>query len=238
MSTISAILILSASDYGLGYVFLPFLIWLLVCAGGLAPLVLLRYANFSPVEQPIPIFEKVLSVLDPSWIEENGFQVKYAIRPLGVPMAIFVNLDQTIALVAFGGGLQIVDLVSNFPAGISLTTSTTIDGPVIPNPPGVMFQTCRDCDLQSLLQIHQDGLGFLRRHLQTEIVCHQDVAISMQQFVRRQLNHLLLRPWNILALPYRWAITRFARMNLTLEQQEQKGIIDLQSLLRQSRAAA
>lgn len=219
------------------YLFLPFVIWLVVCASGIAPLIMLRYSNFSPVEHPIPIFERALTVLDPAWIEETGFQGKYAIQPLGIPMAIFTNSDETIAMaVYFAGGQRIVDLVSKFPGDISVTTSTTIDGPVVPTPPGVMFQAFRGYDSQDLLQIHQSGIEFLKRHLEAEPVRHKDVAGSMQQFIGRQLNYLFLRPWNILALPYRWAVTRFARKNLTLEQQEQKGIIDLESLMRQSQA--
>ncbi len=235
MSTLSNILILAEGNWGTGYLFTPLLIWLFVCASGLAPPILLRYSNFTPVEQPIPIFKKALSVLDPVWIDENGFQGKSAIQPLGIPMAIFTNADQTIAMaVYFAGGQRVVDLVSKFPGHISVTTSTTIDGPVVPAPPGVMYQGFRGCDAQNLLQIHQDGIEFLKGHLQAELVRHEDVASSMQQFIGRQLYHLFLRPWNILALPYRWAVTRFARMNLTLEQQEQKGIIDLDSLIHQS----
>ena len=236
MPTLSEILILSEPNYGIGYLFLPILIWLFLCACGIAPLIVLRYSNFSPVEDAIPVFKRALSVLDPAWIKESGFQGKYVIQPLGIPMAIFTNTDQTIAVaVYFAGGKRVVDFVSKFPGDISVTTSTTIDGPVVPTPPGVMFQAFRGYDSQDLLQIHQEGVEFLKRHLQTERIRQEDVAGSMQQFIGRQLHHMFIRPWNILASPYRWAVTRFARMNLTLEQQEQKGIIDLESLIRQVR---
>jgi hypothetical protein len=219
------------------YFLLPLLIWLVICASGIAPLIMLRYSNFAPVEHPVPIFEKALSVLDPAWLQEAGFHGKYAIQPLGIPMAIFTNADNTVVMaVYFAGGQRVVDFVSKFPGDISLTTSTTIDGPVVPTPPGVMFQSFRGADSKELLQIHQQGIDFLRRHLHADLVSQEDVAGSMKTFIGRQLNNLCMRPWNILTLPYRWAVTRFVRMDLTLEQQEQKGIIDLNSLIRQSQA--
>lgn len=129
-----------------------------------------------------------------------------------------------------------MDLVSEFPADISLTTSTSIDGPVVPAPLGVMFQTFRGKDAKELLHIHENGIDFLRTHLNADLIPQEDVASSIKTFIGRQLNHLCMRPWNALALPYRWAVTRFVRMNLTVEQQEQKRIIDLDSLRRQSQA--
>jgi hypothetical protein len=222
----------------IAYLVIPFLIWLFVCACGIAPLIMLRYSNFAPVEYPIPIFEKALSVLDPVWIQEAGFHGKYAIQPLGVQMAIFTNPDNTIVMaVYFAAEQRVVDLVSKFPGNISLTTSTTIDGPVLPAPPGVIFQSFRGTDAKELLLIHRNGIDFLRKHLNADLVSQDDVANSMKTFIGRQLNNLVLRPWNILTLPYRWAVTRFARANLTLEQQAQKRIIDLESLMRQSQRA-
>ena len=237
MSTLSEFLILSEGSSPAGYLFYPLLIWLVICAGGIVPLILLRFSDFSPVEHAFPIFQSALSSLDPAWLEESGFQATCAIKPLGISMAFFTNPDRTIVMaVYFVGGARIIDIVSDFPGDISVTTSTSIDGPVVPSPPGVMFQTFRGYEPQDLLQRHQDGIEFLKRHLQIDLVSDKDVASALRQFVGRQLNHLLLRPWNILALPYRWAVTRFARKNLTLEQQEQKGIINLESLKRQSRA--
>ena len=221
------------------YLLLPLLIWLFVCASGIAPLIMLRYSNFAPVEHPIPIFEKALSVLDPVWIQESGFHENCAIQPLGIPMAVFTNTDNTIAMaVYFAGGQRVVDLVSKFPGDISLTTSTTIDGPVVPSPPGVMFQSFRGSDPKDLIHIHQNGIEFLKTHLQTKLLSQENVASSVQTFVCRQLSNLCSRPWTALMFPYRFAVTRFARMNLTLRQQEQKGIVNLESLVRQSRAGA
>ena len=201
-------------------------------------MIMLRFSNFSPIEHSIPIFEKALSVLDPVWIQEAGFHGKYAIRPLGVQMAIFTNPDNTIVMaVYFAGGHRVIDLVSEFPGNISLSTSTSIDGPVVPEPPGVMFQTFRGTDAKELLHIHRNGIEFLKKHLNVDLVSQDDVASSIKTFIGRQLNNLLMRPWSMLTLPYRWSVTRFARMNLTLEQQEQNNIIDLESLMRQSQGA-
>lgn len=217
------------------YLLIPLLIWLFICASGIAPLILLRFSDFSPVAKPIPIFEKAVSVVDPAWIEENGFQGKCAIEPLGIPMAIFTNADETIALaVYFAADQRIIDLVSKFPDEISLTTSTTIDGPLLPSPPGIMYQGFSGLDAENLLRIHHAAVEFLKQHLKTELVPHEDIPSAMQQFTARQLSYLLVRPWKILTLPYRYAVTRKARKDLTLEQQEQKGIINIESLRRLS----
>ena len=101
-----------------------------------------------------------------------------------------------------------------------------------------MYQGFKGCKPEKLLQLHRDGIEFLQGHLQTELVLHEDVASSMQQFIGRQLTFLFTRPWNILALPYRYAVTRFVRQNTTIEQQEEKGIINLDSLIHQARDAA
>lgn len=214
--------------------FVP-LIWLIICAGGVFPLVLLRFSNFSPVASPVPIFEKAIGVIDPNWIEANGFQGKCAIEPLGIPMAIFTNFDETIALaVYFAADQRIVDLVSAFPGEISLTTSTTIDGPLLPSPSGIMYQSFPGRDVQELLRIHQNALELLKQNLKAEPRQHEDIPSSMQKYTADQLSYLLYRPWKILSLPYRYAWLRRARKELTLEQQAQKGIINLEALARQS----
>ena len=218
------------------YLLIPLVIWLVICAVGFAPLIMLRYASFVPVENPIPIFKRAISVVDPAWIQQTGFRGQSAIQPLGIPMALFTNADKTIAMaVYFAGGQRVVDLVSKFPGDISLTTSTSIDGPVIPPPPGAMFQSFRNSDSRELLRIHRDGIRFLKTHLQTQLTPQENVAASMKAFVGRQLAHLCFRPWNILALPCRFAVTRFSRMNLTLEQQGRKGIIKPETLARLAR---
>ena len=58
----------------MGYLLLllPFLLWLFVCAAGLAPLIMLRFADFSPVEPAIPIFQKALSALTLEEQERKG----------------------------------------------------------------------------------------------------------------------------------------------------------------------
>ena len=221
------------------YLLIPLAIWLCVCAFGMAPLILLRFSNFSPVEQPIPIIKKALSVLDPTWIQEAGFRGKCAIRPLGIPMALFTNSDKTIAMVVyFAGGQRVVDFVSKFPGDISLTTSTSIDGPVVPPPAGVMFQSFQGADAKKLLNNHREGIKLLKTRLRTNLIPQENVASFMRVFVSRQLTNLCVQPWKILTLPYRWAVTRFARKNLTLAQQERKGMINLESLARRSRKVA
>lgn len=218
------------------YLLLLPLIWLLVCASGMLPVVLLRFSDFSPVKQPIPIFEKAISVVDPAWIEARGFQGKSAIQPLGIPMAIFTNADDTVAMaVYFAADQRIIDMVSKFPGEISLTTSTTIDGPLLPSPQGIMYQTFPGRDAEYLLRLHHEALEFLTGHLQTEPLRHEDVAKDMKTFTSDQLSYLLFRPWKILALPYRYAITRRARKDLTLAQQAEKGIINIEALVRQSK---
>ncbi|MFN3149115.1 hypothetical protein [Bremerella sp.] len=214
--------------------FLP-LIWLIICASGILPLVLLRFSDFSPVASPVPIFEKAIGVIDPNWIEANGFQGKCAIEPLGIPMAIFTNFDETIALaVYFAADQRVVDLVSKFPGEISITTSTTIDGPLLPSPRGIMYQGFPGHDVQDLLRIHQDAIELLKQSLKTEPLQHDDIPTAMQKFTSGQLGYLLCRPWKILALPYRYALVRRARKELTLQQQAHKGIINLEALARQS----
>lgn len=213
--------------------FLP-LIWLIICASGVLPLVLLRFSDFSPVASPVPIFEKAIGVIDPNWIEANGFQGKCAIEPLGIPMAIFTNFDETLALaVYFASDQRVVELVSKFPGEISITTSTSIDGHLLPSPRGIMYQGFPGCDVQDLLRIHQDAIELLKQNLKTEPLPH-DIPGDIQKFTSRQLSYLLYRPWKILALPYRYALVRRARKELTLEQQAQKGIINLEALVRQS----
>lgn len=219
----------------LQYLLLLPLVWLLVCASGMLPLVLLRFSDFTPVKQPIPIFEKAISVIDPTWIKANGFHGKCAIQPLGIPMAIFTNTDDTIALaVYFAAEQRIIDMVSKFPGEISITTSTTIDGPLLPSPQGIMYQAFPGRDAQELLKLHHDAIEFLQHHLRTELLPHEDVAGDMQKFTAGQLSYLLFRPWKILALPYRYVVTRRARMGLTIEDQAHKGIIQVESLARQS----
>ncbi|MEW4565200.1 hypothetical protein AB1K70_21935 [Bremerella sp. JC770] len=211
------------------------LIWLFICVSGIAPLILLRFSNFSPVASPVPIFEKAISVINPTWIDANGFQGKSAIEPMGIPMAIFTNFDETVALaVYFAANQRIVDLVSQFPGEISLTTSTTIDGPLLPSPPGILYQGFPGYDVKDLLRIHQDGVDLLKQHLKTEPLPYGDVADGMRQFTARHLSYLMFRPWKILTLPYRYAVIRKARQELTLQQQEQKGIIHWESLAGQA----
>ncbi|PQO36918.1 hypothetical protein C5Y96_07080 [Blastopirellula marina] len=219
----------------LQYLLLIPLIWLLICASGMLPVVLLRFSDFSPVKQPIPIFEKAISVIDPTWIQANEFHGKCAIEPLGIPMAIFTNADDTIALaVYFAADQRIIDMVSKFPGGISITTSTTIDGPLLPSPQGIMYQAFPGLDAEYLLRLHHEATEFLQQTLKTELLRHDDVASDMKKFTSDQLSYLLFRPWKILTLPYRYAITRHTRKELTLVQQAHKGIINIEKLVRQS----
>ncbi|MEM7477119.1 MAG: hypothetical protein AAF483_19220 [Planctomycetota bacterium] len=218
----------------LPYAFIPLAVWVFVCICGIAPLVLLRYSNFEPVQNPIPIFEKSLEVVDAAWLQEVGFSGSHAIKPLGIEMSIYTDAERTTVIcVYFAGGQRVVDIVSILPGRISITTSCSIDGPLFVSPSGMLFQAFASRDAKELLRIHRNGVEYLTKQLNAELIVQDDVSCEMRSFITRQLNHQLRRPWRILAIPFRYAITRFTRKNLTVAEQEQRRIIDLESLRRQ-----
>ena len=200
------------------------------------PLIFLRNANFNPVEDAVPIFDKSLRVVNPVWLQQRGFRGVCGIRPLGIPMAIYMSQDQKICMtVYFAGGQRICEFVSKFSGNISITTSSTIDGPVAPAPHGVLIQSFKGKDPDELLRKHLQGVTWLQSQIRVAVKPHaRDVGNDMKSFVARQVNLMLTRPWHILTIPYRYAILRFIRTNKTIEQQAQKGTIKVEKLRRQA----
>lgn len=215
----------------------PVAFWLFICFSGFVPLILLRFANFDLVEDAVPIFDKSLDTVNPVWLQQRGFRGVCGIKPLGISMAIYKSQDQKIAMAVYSaGGQRVVDFVSKFPGKISITTSSTIDGPVAPPPPGVMYQCFKGRDPDDLLRLHLQGVTYLQSQMQIAVEPHKDIAKEMEQFMGRQLKHLLTRPWHILTIPYRYGVLRFTRMNKTVEQQVQKRIIKVDKLKRQAQS--
>ena len=220
--------------YLLPYVGAAAALWVFVSVCGFLPLLFLRFANFSKVKNPIPIFERSLSVLDPVWIEDLGFKGVEAIRPMGIPMAIFVNKSNTIAMVVyFAGGQRVLDFFSQFPNQVSLTTASTIDGVACPLPQGGIIQCFPDQRVEQQYQSHLDATKYLQRELNCRLVPLDDVGEHMKDFIHRQCEGLIFRPWKILVLPYRYFVTRFTYKNFSVQQQVAKGKISIDSLRQQ-----
>ena len=223
--------------YLLSFIGIVVALWVFLSVCGFIPILLLRFANFSRVDKPIPIFNRSLSVLDPVWIEEAKFKGVGAIRPIGIPMAIYVNKSRTVAMVVyFAGGQRVLDFFSKFPNKVTLTTTSSIDGVTSPLPQGGMLQCFPNQDVRQQYQSHVKAIKYLQSQLNCKLVPLKSVSKAMKDFTHGQCDVLIFRPWKIFTLPYRYFVTRFTHKNHSVEQQVLKGRISI-DLLRQQIAS-
>ncbi|MCA8989747.1 MAG: hypothetical protein KDA78_19015 [Planctomycetaceae bacterium] len=227
-------------DFGFEYLLaIPFLLWVFICIAGFVPAYMLSKADFTIVDEPIPIFERSLSVIDPFWIESKGFKGEYAMRVMGIPIAVFTNPAQTVSMIVFFVADQrVLDFYSSFPGNVSLTTSSTIDGPTLPYPVGGLSQSFPGSDPNEIYNQHLSGIEFIEKHTGVRAIPIKNVCEDMQSFSKRQVRYMLSRPWLILTIGYRYFVLRHTRKNITINQQFNNGTLDLDHIIGLTRNVA
>lgn len=212
--------------------------WLLICASGAIPALLLWYADFDYVEDPRPTIARAAKAMGKQWLIDAGFKPEGVIAPMGIRMALFRHKSGHTGLaVYFVTGRMITDMFTRFPNRVGVSTSNTVDGVTAPLPPGGLIQCLPASNLAKRWQQHIDSAKLLRDELQIRAEPLDDLADSMYRSTDRQARYMFTHPWVILALPYRFLITRLRYRNVTVRQQLEKGWIDTRALSEQAQGA-
>ena len=205
--------------------------WLVIAASGALPLLILRFADFRYVDEPQEIISRAINATGQDWIGAMGFDPEGAICPMGVKIALCRHRENHAAgAVYFVAGNAITDFVTAFPNNVGVTTSSTIDGPTAPLPPGSVMQCLPSLSLEDRWHAHLESVQLLRDHLTATEVSMGSVAEEMDHYVRRQVRHMFTRPWLVLTLPYRYFVTRFRYRNVTVATQLERGWINTRAL--------
>lgn len=205
-------------------------LWLLVTAAGLLPLILLSLDPFNQVDQPGLILARASAALGGTWLYEQGFEPESAVRPMGMPIALFRHEHRhTAVALYFVKDNLITDFVTAFPNDISLTTSNTKDGFTVPTAPGAMSQAFPIMSSNALWQSHLDAVVLLSQELGVDPIELAPVAQEMKHHVKRQTAYIFIHPWLILTLPWRFAITRHRMAGMSIAQQIERRSISLEA---------
>ena len=144
-------------------------------------------------------------------------------------MAVFTNATNTVSMaVYFVGDQRVLDFYTAFPGKVSLTTSSTIDGPTLPYPIGGMCQSFPQVDPDEIYSRHLSAIEFVGKQTGVSAVAIKNVGEEISTFVKRQVGYILSRPWLILTIAYRLLVLRHTRKNLTISQQFNNGTLNLE----------
>ncbi|MEM9753740.1 MAG: hypothetical protein AAF916_10190 [Planctomycetota bacterium] len=209
--------------------------WLLISAVGFLPGVLLRFSSFAPVDDGRDVVERAMGAVGHEWFAGSGFEARGAVRPLGIPIALFRHAGgQTCLAVYFAGDKPVIDFVTAFPNHVGVTTSSTIDGVTVPNSSGALNESFPHATIDELWAAHRESLEVLRGHLGVGPEPIGEVHEAMRDAVARQIGGALARPWRILTIPYRYGVLRFTRRNVSVAAQIDRGIVDVDALVNQA----
>ncbi len=217
------------------------LIWIVVSLGGFVPLVLLIFADFSVMSDPgreRDILVRAAKAIGERWLTTNGFEPEGVLAPLGVTLAMFRHTPTHTALVVYLGQTTChTDFVTIFANHVGVTTASTVNGVAAPPAPGTVMQCLPSSSLAERWRAHQDGVALIGAGTSAAPVAMGSIETEMAAAVRRQCRHIFAHPWLVLALPYRFFVTRWRYRNVTVAQQIERGWVSLARLARQVQLA-
>jgi len=206
-------------------------LWLLISAAGAFPLLLLWFADFRYVADPLDTISQAIDATGKEWLAAVRFEPEGAIWPLGVRMALFRHRDNHTAMaVYFVAGRVVTDIATAFPNDVEITTTSTGDGVVAPFAPGSVMQCLPSLGLEDRWQKHLEGVQRLRQHLNAAEQPMGSLSESMGHSQRRQIRHVFTHPWLILTFPYRYFVLRLRYRNVTVTTQLDRGWINTRAL--------
>ena len=200
--------------------------WVFIALCGFLPVMALRFASFQPRSD-----RGHADSVTGDAMRDAGFSFEAVIRPLGMTLTLWRHADGVLLAATYRadpGGT--IDLVSEWHGGVELTTASTGEGAMLPSGAGSLKQCLIESDLPELLAAHRAAAEQVSQALHAPPVDPGPAPEAVRRGVFAEQNLLLRRPWLILTLPYRYAVTRFRYRGVRLSVQVERGWVDLREV--------
>lgn len=211
-----------------------FVIWLAILLAAVVSMIRLLRGNYRPLDESCEILQRAEALFDPGWLAETGFFPACAVRPTGDDIALFRHTDEVTLLgVYFTNSGTYVDYITIFSNQVGLTTGNTASAHTSPPAIGSITQTFPSLSHTERWNIHAETVQKLVGELGLPKYRIGDVDREFELAVKSDIRYVFNKPWLVLAIPWRFFVTRHRYRDLSVLDQIDRGWINIFELKHQ-----